>query len=220
MLKCTTCRKRQFDPSRGVICSLTGNKLASEECPQYDPDESYISTKAEIEAANDKIASERGESAETMWSTSESGWTRGFLILGVIGSIISIVEACAEARGLIGLAYLPLFALSVYAVYAFAKRKPDAVSAAITYAAVFAVDGFLGIILYSTGLLESDTSETLRLFIRNLIWSIIWIAYFSLSVNVQDLIPKETRKWGKFEKVIAGFYTLFYVLVVIGSIAG
>lgn len=84
-----------------------------------------------------------------------------------------------------------LFALAVYTIYAFLKRKPNAVYLAKVYCVtvlIFNVVALLG------GEFEESGINSISRLVRSLIWNIIWLVYLTKSEQVNDIIPRISRK--------------------------
>lgn len=142
-----------------------------------------------------------------------SGWLAFFLWFGVIGG------ACFSAvLQLLNLEYdfnwifwaidimliLCLLTIAVKTVVAFHKRKSNAVSLATTYIAMIVLDGIMSFII---GIATNDSS-TYPSAIRQFLWGGIWFAYLINSNKVRNVIPKSTRTWKWFEKIILIIYIL------------
>lgn len=129
------------------------------------------------------------------------GWL-GFLLFsmglgGLISALYPIFTYSAEEYGSHFLALADVFlgimllALAGYSIYAFLKRKQNAVYLAKVYiVAVFASN----IITLLGGEFEETGIGSMPRLIRSLIWSIIWFLYLIFSQQVNDIIPKSYRK--------------------------
>ena len=83
--------------------------------------------------------------------------------------------------------------VGIYTVYAFIRRKTDAVFWGYVYLLLCLITSLLPILL-GYGSANAITS---------LVWNIIWGIYFILSDNVKTLIPKETRTVGRIDWILA-----------------
>lgn len=142
-----------------------------------------------------------------------SGWLAFFLWVGVLGgACISVVLQ------LLNLEYgfnwifwtidimliLCLLTIAVKTVVAFHKRKSNAISLATTYIAMIVLDGIMSFII---GIATNDSSMYPSA-IRQFLWGGIWFAYLINSNKVRNVIPKSTRTWKWFEKIILIIYIL------------
>lgn len=142
------------------------------------------------------------------------GWIMFFLVVGVgLGSIVSFITIIGEAMGsdfsllLLSLFFIDAFsflATAVYTIYAFAKRKSNAVSVATTYIAMIVIDGIMGLIL---SVVLDETSE-LQDTIRQFVWGLVWFSFLRKYKKVEEWIPKENRTWKLPEKIILAVYIL------------
>lgn len=204
---CSTCKNRELT-DEGYRCSLTKEKpLCEADCANYRPDYAHIA--------------EEGD------GKSISGWLVVFLWLGIgAGVLLSILYSFVEIQALkseeaiefstffSSLLYLEIGVLAVTGIstiIAFYKRKNNAVSLAMTYIAMIVLDGVLWLLL---SILTGDYSESLFM-IRQLVWSGVWFAYLMMSSQVKAVIPKVTRVWKSFEKVLIAIY-LFCTAAILG----
>lgn len=136
-------------------------------------------------------------------NTSISGWLSFFLFSITLGGLISAAVPIAQYQTAVaeyGSHYLAwcdlslgvmLFALAIYTLVAFFKRKPNAVFLAKTYVCTAFLTNL--IVLFSGDYDESGLGSLPRI-IRSLIWGVIWFAYLCNSNKVEEVIPKEYRK--------------------------
>lgn len=92
-----------------------------------------------------------------------------------------------------GLITVPYAMVGIYTVYAFIRRKTNAVFWGYVYLLLCLITSLLPILL-GYGSTNAITS---------LVWNIIWGIYFILSDNVKTLIPKETRTVGRIDWILA-----------------
>ena len=204
---CSTCKNRELT-DEGYKCSLTKEKPQCEaDCENYMPDYEHI---AEVEDGK-----------------SIHGWLAVFLWLGIgAGVLLSILYSFVEIQALkseeaielstlfSSLLYLEigvLVATGISTIIAFYKRKKNAVSLAMTYIAMIVLDGIFTLII-------GDLSEDYSIYpiaIRQLVWGGVWFAYLMMSSQVKAVIPKATRVWKSFEKVLIAIY-LFCMTAIVG----
>lgn len=84
-----------------------------------------------------------------------------------------------------------LLALAIYSIYAFLKKKPNAVYLAKVYIIAVFVSNIIALL---SGEFEETGIGSMPRLIRSLIWSIIWFLYLTLSEQVKNIIPKSYRK--------------------------
>lgn len=147
-------------------------------------------------------------------NTQIKGWLIFFLSVISIGGVGSAINAftnfdAADYGGNIWISTVDVFigisllAIAIYTVYAFVKRKPNALFYGRLYVfLVFATN----IISAIGGDLELGALKTA---IRGVVWSIIWFFYLLLSDQVQRIIPKS------FRKVKASDWGILTVLIMI-----
>jgi hypothetical protein len=197
---CAVCKKKTFDPNKGLICSLTNEKPTFEdECITYEAD-------------SDKIEKLKGFAIAHKDKISISGWLAFFLWVGIgvgaiASSVIGIVQIFNEGFGwLFSTIYLisivTLVAIAIYAIIAFYRRKSNAVSLARTYIAMIVLDGVLSIVIS----VLLDDSSLFPQAIRQFVWAAIWFAFLQNSTNVQEIIPVQSRSWNGFEKIVLIIY--------------
>ena len=129
------------------------------------------------------------------------GWL-GFLLFsmglgGVFSAIYPIFTYNVEEYGSHFLALTDVFlgvmllALAIYSIYAFLKKKPNAVYLAKVYIIAVFVSNIIALL---SGEFEETGIGSMPRLIRSLIWSIIWFLYLTLSEQVKNIIPKSYRK--------------------------
>lgn len=129
------------------------------------------------------------------------GWLSFFLFSiglgGLVSALYPIFTYNVEEYGSHFLALSDVFlgimllALAIYSIYAFLKKKPNAVYLAKVYIIAVFVSNIIA--LLSSEFEETGIGSMPRL-IRSLIWSIIWFLYLTLSEQVKNIIPKSYRK--------------------------
>lgn len=190
MLKfCKICKNREMDLKRGLVCKLTGEYADfSDRCSNYDYDEQE-DKRLYIEQENIGKSEKIG------------GWL-GFFLLQICASllvslILVFIDQPSENVGIYylfqGLITVPYIMIGIYTVYAFIRRKTNAVFWGYVYLLLCLITNLLSI-LFGYGSTNAITS---------LIWNVIWGIYFILSDNVKTLIPKETRTIGWIDWTLA-----------------
>lgn len=204
------------------------------EATQTLPDNEATQTASDNEANDDLPVDEDGEPIyNSDWlkrNTSVHGWLTFFLFAITLGGIVSaaypiftlnlaeysgsyFLAACDIMEGLF------LCALALYTVYAFDRRKPNAVFCARCYVImVFATNA---ISLFVGGVDDTALLGSSKQLIRSLMWCVIWFLYTVYSEQVEEIIPKSFRKvtwrdWAfvgtPFALWTASFFLGFYML--------
>ncbi len=197
---CSVCKKREFDPNKGLVCSLTKDKPTFEDdCTTFESDTVQVEKQVTRTAMYEE-------------NKSISGWLAFFLWVGIgVGSIVSAIMGLThvfnEGFGWIfSTIYLvsifSLVVIAIYAIIAFYRRKTNAVALATTYIAMIALDGVLSVIIA----VLLDDSSMFPSAIRQFGWAVIWFTFLQKSENVEDLIPVLSRTWKRFEKVVLVIY--------------
>ena len=213
--KCQVCTKRKFDPASGIVCGLTGEKPGFEEsCADYEEDSVAVVYEAKRKAEAEKPSEISGLLAFFLY----------FVIpVGIIATIISFIanynsadyagSFCLKAFDIVYLLFYLYFA--IYTIFAFIRRKPDAVF----------FGKYLLIVLFLSNLLvllvgaddNSFMNSTARL-VGSLIWGAIFFTYLCISEDVKDRIPKETRKVKGPNKVLFILSIVLPILLMAGGI--
>ena len=183
MLKfCKICKNRELDLKRGLVCKLTGEYADfSGRCVNYDYDEQE-DKRLYIEQENIGKSEKIG------------GWLGFFLFQICVSLLVSLIlvftSQWSENVGIYylfqGLITVPYTMVGIYTVYAFIRRKTNAVFWGYVYLLLCLITNLLSI------LFGYDSTNA----ITSLVWNVIWGIYFILSDNVKTLIPKETRTVG------------------------
>ena len=214
--QCKVCKNRDFDPMCGIVCALTKEKPAfDEECDKYIEDEA-------------QVAKQDDKERELAEENDISGWLAVFLWLGLCGGAILSVGSSifnnAFGQGqfvaiLQVLYLLPLVLSAFFAIYAFYKRKPNAVSLAKTYITMIYMDAALTLV----SLIILEDPSIIMWSIRNFIWASIWLTYLQQSEKVRIVIPKNMRAWKAPEKILLAIFIIVWLaiasLTVFGKIA-
>ena len=216
---CQLCQRRKMDMSQGLLCSLTGAKADFEgECPNFEADMPVVKERQE-------------EAKEEGRKSTIGGWLAFFLYFVIgLGCLASIFKGVLELKSgdmsIYGmpmkLVYVMYIASAVIAaistIAAVHNRRTNAVSWARTYMVMIIIDGLvfvIGSILIDEPMGRGDV----RSIIRSFIMPIVWLSYLSLSERVQNVIPPETRTWGRLEKIIFGVYTIAALSILYMSVS-
>lgn len=141
-----------------------------------------------------------------------SGWLGFFLWIGIgLGMVISVVRTIAELSGtgfstlataIMVFYFGSMVVTGIMAITAFYKRWPNAVSLAMTYIAMIALDAVMQIFLMT--LMEDD--EGWKDVIRSFGWAAIWGTFLMVSEQVKERIPQHIRQWKSVEKILLIVY--------------
>lgn len=143
--------------------------------------------------------------------TSISGWLGFFLFAVGAGSIISAIYLLATvnpsdyagnvfltvADPLVGICNL---GVAIYTIYAFNKRKPNAVFFAKLYVIIIFATNILSLI---GGEFDTTGLNTEKRTIQGIVFSIIWFIYLCVSKQVEEVIPPSFRNVTKRDWSIA-----------------
>ncbi len=205
--QCNRCKKNGTSecnsevPFDGRSCESYEKKGIDLEKHQTSISEDIVT---EIPDVENESSSNEEETITSEWlreNTEISGWLTFFLFSVVVGGFISMAYSVftfdvSEYGGsyLLPLADavtgVMLFALAIYTLIAFTKRKPDAVFLAKVYVVAIFVSSLLGLF---GGDFEANGFGSLKQLVRSLIWSIIWFLYLCNSTQVEEVIPSEFR---------------------------
>ena len=190
MLKfCKICKNRKMDLKRGLVCKLTGEYADfSDRCQNYDYDEQE---EKRLYVEHENI----GKSEKI------GGWLGFFLFQICVSLLVSLILVfTSQWSDNVGIYYLlqglitvPYTMVGIYTVYAFIRRKTNAVFWGYVYLLLCLITNLLSILL-GYGSTNAITS---------LVWNVIWGVYFILSDNVKTLIPKETRTVSWIDRTLA-----------------
>lgn len=105
--------------------------------------------------------------------------------------------------------------ICIYVVVAFVKRLPNAVAIARVHLITLLVIN--GYVLLSGGADPSSAISTNTRMITSMVCAVIFLLYFLFSKRVAALIPKETRRMYKADKIcIFGTIALYFILLGFG----
>lgn len=138
-------------------------------------------------------------------NTEIHGWLSFFFFAIIVGGLISAVYPITTFDvtdyagnlwiGLIDvLLGVGLFAIAIYTIFAFCKRKPNAVFYGRLYVILVLVTNVISVIGNDGTGFEGMTQA-----IRGIAWGIVWFLYLLFSNQVQEVIPKPFRKVSKID---------------------
>lgn len=152
-------------------------------------------------------------------NTEIHGWLSFFFFAILLGGLISAIYPIAtyEAsdygyNGWLGavdvITGFSLLGIAIYTVYAFTKRRPNAVFYGRFYVIVVLITNIIS--------LMGDTGEDVIQGIRGIIWGSIWFFYLLISNQVKEVIPKSFRKvsgidWGVLAILIIVPLACFFI---------
>lgn len=145
------------------------------------------------------------------------GWMAFFLWAGIgLGVIVSVFQAFFSPSILSSLLYISIFAaVGIKAIWAFYKRKENAVPLAITYCIMIGMDA---IFLAISNLITNEAGLWGQV-LRRVIWTAIWLTYLYESDSVKCRFPESTRKWHRFEKIAIWTLSIIYIVILIITLA-
>ncbi len=213
----------------GRRCSLTGKGPEFEgRCENFDGDEAEV-----VQAIKEK-------QQEIIESVGIHGFLAFYLYVCVIGGILLTIistlvsnvpradEGLSSAAAYVSasrvysiswpllacdiLMLVGFVALGIYTVVAFHKRLPNAVALAKTHLIWLAATNGLALLTGSVG--NGAFDNPVRL-IFSLVWAGIFFTYLTVSEDVKILIPKETRRLFKGDK-IALVTVAVVILILLG----
>lgn len=164
-----------------------------------------------------------------------SGWFSLFLFslvvwvvlnfIAGIGDVSSILKTTELAKTwLYGLVFLDilyyggLIGFTAYTIFSFLKLKSNAVSLGKMCLILIFSDTLISILFSvftgeSISMVETSYLGGSQIIFRNLVYSVIWFLYLSLSKRVNNTFPKETRKTTRLDKVL--FFVIMATFLVI-----
>lgn len=126
------------------------------------------------------------------------GWLSFMLgvlgLAGVVSAVLNIVQFDSSvmvgsiADVSLGVACM---GLAFYAIYAFKKRLPNAVTFARTYFVLVIVSNILVLCLGGTD--ETSAFTRASAVLRNVIYGVLWLCYLQFSKQVKEVIPPSFR---------------------------
>ena len=212
---CSTCKNRSFSIKEGLLCKKTMEKPCFDiSCEDYEKDADEVKKQ-------EQFANELKESDKI------SGFLAFYVYWAIpIGILMTIIGFFVTPTSLADYNYSLCFLLSdvvwialylyfsIYTIYAFVKRKSDAVFIAKWTLALILVTNLLPILTDSAGTGVFNNPSRL---ISSCVWCVVFFLYLTLSEDVKDCIPKETRRLGKRNKVIVILSVVLPVLLLAGG---
>ena len=194
---CSVCKNRSFSMNEGLLCKLSSAKPEFEsECPDFEKDEAEVEMQKKQKEDSDKIS---GLMAFYVY------WAIPIGILMTILSFFIIPRDMGYYAGSVSLIlhevaiYGFYFYFAIYTIYAFVKKKPDAVFIA-KYQLIIAF------IFNLLTLISGDAPETMidnvPRVIGSLVWGLIFFLYLTYSEDVKERIPISERKLSKRNKLL------------------
>lgn len=159
-------------------------------------------------------------------NTEIRGWLGFFFFAIAIGGLISAVYPIAtfniaDYAGNLWLGAIDvisgiiLFAVAIYAIYAFCQRKPNAVFYGKLYVIIVFVTNVISAIGGTTEELGGIQNP-----IRGIVWGIIWFVYLLFSNQVKEVIPISFRKIRKIDwAILSGIVSVPVLCFVIGLLS-
>jgi hypothetical protein len=213
---CSTCKNRSFTTTEGLVCGKSGAKPTFEAtCTDYQEDaaEKERLKNLEKEAKNPEIS---GLLAFFIY------WV---LPLGIALTVLGFFITPRTMEYYSGSIFLILYEIvffgfyfyfSIYTIYAFIKRKPDAVFIAKYQLIILFVNNLLVLLTGNAG--ESMLDNPSRL-ITSSAWCVIFFLYLIFSEDVKDRIPKEERKLSGRNKKLVIISIILPIILFIFSVA-
>ena len=152
------------------------------------------------------------------------GWLIVFFVLELMVMLLAMVGTASKAHPTgvtLSLLYewlRPLFDVCVilFGLYGFIKRRPDAHFAILFYVSYSFLSTALGGLM--TGLKgtlsDEDMLSTVLYMVFGVVYNGLWLIYFSLSRQVERLIPKESRRFTPALYFIAIAYSIQLMILI------
>jgi hypothetical protein len=213
---CSTCSKRTFTTKDGLLCGQSGKKPEFvNACYDYDADVKELEKQKVKQEELDKTDDISGFMSFFIYWSIPIG-----IVLTILGLFTSAPLPAELANSvfltLYGIAFYALyFYLSIYTIYAFIKKKSDAVFIAKYQLIILFVNNLLTLISGSVG--GSFLDQPARI-IGSLAWSVIFFCYLTFSEDVNYRFPKENRKLTKRNKIIFILSIVVPVVLYVGAI--
>lgn len=179
---------------------------------------------------NDNSASEDEDFTFTSeWlkeNTEIRGWLGFFFFAIAIGGLISAVYPIAtfniaDYAGNLWLGAIDvisginLLAVAIYTIYAFCKRKPNAVF----YGKLYVMIVFVTNVISAIGGVN-EAAGGIQNPIRGIVWGILWFLYLLFSNQVREVIPISFRKIRKIDwAILSGIVSVPVLCFVIGLLS-
>ena len=211
---CKVCTKRGFSPETGIVCSLTGAKPTFEEkCPDYVEDATAVAHAVRMKAAAEEPGTIKGLLAFFLYFS---------IPVGIIVTLVSFLMNynaevyggyfCFRAFDFVYLAFYLYF--SIYTIFAFHKRRPDAVFLAKYLLISLFLSNLFVLLIGTTG--NSFLNNAGRL-TGSLIWSAVFFLYLCISPDVEERIPRKTRKIAGMNKILFILSIVLPILLMFGG---
>ena len=184
----------------------------------------------QIGTQDNKSDKNKATSAYTQQQLEANTQIKGFLAIYLLTAIIGVVYSLflgLKAYNIIGedlssnIAIANIFTIftlcytGVYTIYAFIRRKADAVFYAKAYAGLML---FANILILITSLTEGHLTADCLLYLGGLCLGIIWMGYLFVSTKVKEATPSACRNTPKMNRaVIIGLFTTSVVLFLLGT---
>ena len=185
----------------------------------------------QIGTQDNKSDKNKATSAYTQQQLEANTQIKGFLAIYLLTAIIGVVYSLflgLKAYNILGedlieqycnrKIYLPILTLcytGVYTIYAFIKRKANAVFYAKAYAGLML---FANILILITSLTEGHLTADCLLYLGGLCLGIIWMGYLFVSTKAKEVVPSACRNAPQVNRaVIIGLFTTSVVLFLLGT---
>lgn len=152
---------------------------------------------------NIELDEEEEITSESLLETTRiHGWLSFFLFSIIVGGLVSAIYPIitfniedysgSYVLGMTDIASgVILFALAIYTLVAFCKRKPNAVFLGKTYVVLCFASNFLTLL---NGEFDENGLGSFKHVFRGVIWGVVWFAYLLNSSQVAEVIPNDFRK--------------------------
>lgn len=184
----------------------------------------------QIETQDNKNDKNKATPAYTQQQLEANTQIKGLLAIYLLTAIIGVVYSLflgLKAYNILGedlssnIAIANIFTIltlcytGVYTIYAFIKRKANAVFYAKTYAGLML---FANILILITSLTEGHLTADCLVYLGGLCLGIIWMGYLFVSTKVKEVIPSACRNAPQMNRaVIIGLFTTSVVLFLLGT---
>ena len=184
----------------------------------------------QIGTQDNKSDKNKATSAYTQQQLEANTQIKGFLAIYLLTAIIGVAYSLflgLKAYNIIGedlssnIAIANIFTIftlcytGVYTIYAFIRRKADAVFYAKAYAGLMI---FANILILITSLTKGHLTADCLLYLGGLCLGIIWMGYLFVSTKVKEVVPSACHNTPKMNRaVIIGLFTTSVVLFLLGT---
>lgn len=165
--------------------------------------ESPVLVSDNVGDTNVRFEEEEEITSESLLETTRiHGWLSFFLFSIIVGGLISAIYPIitfdieeywgSYVLGMTDIVSgIMLFALAIYTLMAFCKRKPNAVFLGKTYVVLCFASNFLTLL---NGEFDENGLGSFKHVFRGVVWGIVWFAYLLNSNQVEEVIPTEFRR--------------------------